>query len=1109
MSNIAIYDTPTPAGALQDTGTRPCAALPAAISAVDSGRLTHAMTCRIRYSAQRSLAVIFAIVVSLSRTILAAEPEKQVDVPTARMTVLLETPEDHGPVCRKLLARELIRQSFLLTVREEFRLGTRDAGLREGSGPDDRSFRIEIASPQFGDLRISLVPVRNHESLKPWTAEFKSSGETQIEALLAQAEGWSQKEFVEWLKEAQLPMGPVPKEKPEVDLKAAVPLEFVSQISALRNLHAALLHDPKSASLTATIARHYAILGSLCETHWGGEHKIFKARSLLYAERAVRFGPDNADAAWAKSLACALCGTNDVAVRELKRARSISDPRTTPPWAHALECFANGDENGLVQSVKADEPLAAYFLMRSVEICGTEPQRINAVGQVLKTSPECLRATAILANGDKLMLRRNLGSNQLQQFLHQLPERVVELPGVSDRVQDAADSVDAKASTEDVFDQTAKLVKVLDQAGTAGDLGEPSLSTVATLASNLHFVHAMAMLQTEQFSLGIDASDTRKLFERLLPDHPARRFLDVYQRDTLKGQQAYIEAAPALMKLPVTETSWRFVHWLKWLRADSVQGKLEDLIRAERDDVVPDLAAKLNDQLSEGELAGALMVLRKLSPESPCAIVATIKHDWRNAEPKAKAWMDQSSSPLVMRALGERYEKTSEENSDDRTAAEHCWKKLIAVEPSADSYRPLADHYRKFDNDDQWKETLFKLLKLPNLGLETAWAHSELADWYMDRLDWKRAKPHAMAAAESYSAWGLTCGARCLEGLGEWDQAEELIEANCRRYESNWISWYLFCRRTGRGDTAAAKQFCEAAIAKMTDHQRKYSETLPIYAQLEGDLPRAVESCRTLAGTKDPHGYWAIQTMLLLDQLERNDERDAFIKSLNEKTPPIAQLFSQQLIRLSTDSDPPLSKSDWEFCYGHGAVFENPTNAAYFIGKLLLQKKRKEDAIPWLQRAASSPAVHKWTCTLAATELQKLNAEIPPRRANQIDDSLAPSLKVISKAMKYLDENRVELAGKTMESLVAEASEWPTFLFCRAEVFSAQGQWKAAESALTDALQRAPSQPVLLAFRGLAREEADDKSGALMDYEAALKIVPSYPFAQSRLASLRSGEKGK
>ncbi len=180
MSNIAIYDTPTPAGALQDTGTRPCAALPAAISAVDSGRLTHAMTCRIRYSAQRSLAVIFAIVVSLSRTILAAEPEKQVDVPTARMTVLLETPEDHGPVCRKLLARELIRQSFLLTVREEFRLGTRDAGLRETSGSDDWSFRIEIASPQFGDLRISLAPARNHESLKPWTAEFKSSGETQI-----------------------------------------------------------------------------------------------------------------------------------------------------------------------------------------------------------------------------------------------------------------------------------------------------------------------------------------------------------------------------------------------------------------------------------------------------------------------------------------------------------------------------------------------------------------------------------------------------------------------------------------------------------------------------------------------------------------------------------------------------------------------------------------------------------------------------------------------------------------------------------------------------------------------------------------------------------------
>jgi tetratricopeptide (TPR) repeat protein len=1109
MSNIAIYDTPTPAEAIQDTGTRPCVVLPVAISAVGSGRLTHAMTCRVRYSAQRALAVIFAIVVSLSRTIFAAESEKQVDVPTTRATVHLETPEDRGPVCRKLLARELIRQSFLLTVREEFRLGTRDAGLREGSGPDDRSFRIEIASPQFGDLRISLAPVRNHDSFKPWTAEFKSSGETQIEALAARAEEWSQKEFVEWLKGVQLPMGPVPTEKPEVDLKAAVPLEFVSQISALRNLHAALLHDPKSASLTAAIARHYAILGSLCETHWGGEHKIFKARSLLYAERAVRFGPADADAAWAKSLACALCGTNDVAVRELKRARSISDPRTTPPWAGALECFANWDENGLLQSVKAGEPLAAYFLMRSVEICGTGPQRINAVGQVLKTSPECLRATAILANGDKLMLRRQLGSSQLQQFLRLLPEQVVELPGISNLVAEVADSVDLKATTEDVFDQTAKLVKVLDQAGKDGDRGEPSLSTVATLASNLHFVHAMALLQTEQFSLGIDASDSRKRFERLLPDHPARRFLDVYQRDTLKGQHAYIEAAPALIKLPVTETSWQFIHWLQWLRADNVHWKLEDLIRAERDDVVPDLAAKLNDQLSEGELGGALIVLRKLSPECPGAIVATIKHDWRNAEPKAKAWMDQSSSPLVVRALGERYEKMSEENSDDRTAAEQCWKKLVAVEPSADNYRRLADHYKKFDNDDQWKQALLKLLELPDLGLETAQAHKELADWYMDRLDWKRAKPHAMAAAESYSAWGLACGSQCMEGLGEWDRAATLIEADSRRYQSDWISWYLFCRRTGRGDIAAAKQYCEAAIAKMTDHERKYSESPSIYAQLEGDLPRAVESCRTLAETKDPNGFWAIQTMLLLDQLERYDDRDAFIRTLNEKSPPFAQLFSQYLIRLSNDSGPPLSKADWEFCYGHGAVFDNPTNAAYFIGKLLLQKKRKEEAIPWLQLAASSPAVNRFTCTLAARELQKLNAEVPPRRANQIDDSLAPSLKLVSKAMKYLDENRVELAGKTMESLVAEPPEWPAFLFCRAQVFSKKEQWKEAANALTDALQRAPNQPMLLAFRGRAREAADDKSGAIMDYEAALKIAPSYQYALSRLASLRSGEKGK
>ncbi len=85
------------------------------------------------------------------------------------------------------------------------------------------------------------------------------------------------------------------------------------------------------------------------------------------------------------------------------------------------------------------------------------------------------------------------------------------------------------------------------------------------------------------------------------------------------------------------------------------------------------------------------------------------------------------------------------------------------------------------------------------------------------------------------------------------------------------------------------------------------------------------------------------------------------------------------------------------------------TNAAWFIGKLLLNRKRQAEAVPWLKRAASSPNTGKWTCVLATAELTRLGIEIPPRRDSEIDAELVPVLTLQRAAAKSWEAK--DLAG--------------------------------------------------------------------------------------------------
>ena len=88
-----------------------------------------------------------------------------------------------------------------------------------------------------------------------------------------------------------------------------------------------------------------------------------------------------------------------------------------------------------------------------------------------------------------------------------------------------------------------------------------------------------------------------------------------------------------------------------------------------------------------------------------------------------------------------------------------------------------------------------------------------IAYHYMGENQFAQAEPWADAAGESDTRFGLRAAAACKEGLGHWDAAIRWMERYAERY-ADPRALYAWCRRTGKGDAAAASIALTAALAE-------------------------------------------------------------------------------------------------------------------------------------------------------------------------------------------------------------------------------------------------------------------------------------------------------
>jgi hypothetical protein len=155
--------------------------------------------------------------------------------------------------------------------------------------------------------------------------------------LTALAESLARTEFPVLLKQLGLAGRPnPPHDDAPVPPAVAARLDqlgLVDQFAAARALHQAIRADGESPSRLAALARTYAQLGALTEYQWSSAHRVFKARTLLLAQRLLARSPRSPFALRSRAFVRALVGRHDQALADLVAAGRLAEATKDRCWA--------------------------------------------------------------------------------------------------------------------------------------------------------------------------------------------------------------------------------------------------------------------------------------------------------------------------------------------------------------------------------------------------------------------------------------------------------------------------------------------------------------------------------------------------------------------------------------------------------------------------------------------------------------------------------------------------------------------------------------------------------------------------------------------------------
>lgn len=884
---------------------------------------------------------------------------------------LLETSQ---PIRLDMIPRELVRQALLIAARDELGLSTRDEVIEPASAPAGQA---EGAVHELGSL---IRDNRSHEVVRridQKRIEVVSSHETPTAPgrkldwikLLAAAESLSRESFPGILKGMGLEGRPnAVKDAAELPPRVEERLEavgFLEALLAVRDLHRAIRADGESPVRLGALVRGYALLGVLSEHEWHPAHRAYKARSLLYAQRLVAREPDHPRGYWHRAFALTLIGRHGDALDDLKTARGKAGAKgnpTPPDWVDVIEAAARFDSGRLARPQGKAARLATYLRMMALAYPRSTAAGVNAARAMVLQQPYCFRAHDLMSSYhgvSTLHVTTMIGPQALEHFL---TSGLAESDGVP---PDLKQQLQAQLGL-------VRAVEMFDRAGAPDhDPGEPSWGALAHLIRETRFVQVFRRIHFMKvmWSVPVDAYWNEVHLD--VADHryrPYLEFLALPARETAESFPKFAERLD-LTDIETTESEMSRALW----NLPSQRAKAAWTMARCHEDETAEMAASVADA-GDADKAAMARDLLSVSPYHPFARATMVVRDWEHVKGQLAGWRKESGDwPAVLAALGQHYTGTREYDEAQRALARY-----IELSPDAWAYQQLAANFKAQGNVDRWQETLDEFLKdVEDLGLDHAQVRVQIANDFMGRKQWDKARPYAEAAAQTWAEWAMFCAARCAEGEKDWGRAETWYSRVAERYPSAWAVWYFFCKRTGQGNLDAARQAVEQYIAanspNLDGEGRIY---FGYFYWLDGQVGKAREIFAR-AYEKDTSIAAAIALAQIADDAKDAARRDELLKELvtrhREKAPrtlEICQIFLDSIFA-PEGKGKPLDLAEIERILS-SVPEEGRGNMEFTVGWFLRNHGYPEEARRLLERADRSDKTLNWFHLLATDALRRM-----------------------------------------------------------------------------------------------------------------------------------------
>lgn len=783
-------------------------------------------------------------------------------------TEYLPYPEEHSEAMPFQLCRELVRQAFIKTIRDDFRLPVVDQTLGESLADDEAAIHlavVERANFPEKTWHIKLVvlePGVDTSNLwdrdNVWEKKFQWRHNARMFPKASSVlNASSQAEFKEALTMAGLQPAPAAEgSAPEVSLGIEDSLRdvnFVSQFAAVRQAHQAIAAAGKTDPWVEVLVRGYANLSLLTHHQWNAASEAFAARSFLYAQELIDAPEVSERALWHHAYAYAIGGVHNQGLDDIKEIKKLQRQRAkperdspgeqaeTPPsidpeWGELLDRLCRCNREGLTEFGQQHpewNPWAVRLRFFLTSTYGYHDWMFDEMDDVRQACPFAYGVYAKLVSPmSPLGVKRTGAAEALVAFRRGTSETLSELselpPGIravidqSDAVEDQGIFPGRRFSTSDLFPKKPSLAAAaLRATSTADSANGLSWSVLAYLLEEELYVEIAHFLY-----ISTDATETSldEIVDQAIPllqDHRYLGFIKSFkysrrlQWDSFAACFADMEIVdPSCLMSPIRYMAYKvpyaggatvsYVIYSGSNRNFTVYGMVEKVFHH---------TPLSRDWIrTEGHPYYPMVAneMRQISRHLELANRMQIGITSKLTEKRLQQWESKiRDDPDSWFQLALRYEEFGQPEE-----ARKALEKSLELKRTRYATKQLANYYKQEGDREKWRSLYLEYIeKTESLGLSHASVHALIAQDYIEYGQWELAQPHADFAARTYSASGLALAAKVAEALAQWEKSESLIRACSEHYPSgSGDYWFLWCVRTGRGDRQAARELAERMI---------------------------------------------------------------------------------------------------------------------------------------------------------------------------------------------------------------------------------------------------------------------------------------------------------